>query len=250
VSVVSADELESIHDASLSVLEEIGMDVLLPEARNIYRDAGAELGEGTRVRFPRDLIMGAMAKAPATFTLHARNPEHDLHVGGDWMMFAQISSPPNCSDLDRGRRPGTQEDFRNFVKLTQTLNILHLFGGYPVEPVDIHPDIRHLECLRDFVVMADKPFHAYSLGWKRIHDGIEIARIGRGIDHAQLEREPSLITVINTSSPLRLDAPMAAGIIAMARVNQIVVLTPFTLAGAMAPARMNGVMMQAWLFSA
>ncbi|MFO1035430.1 MAG: trimethylamine methyltransferase family protein [Geminicoccaceae bacterium] len=243
-AVVSADELESIHEASLKVLEEIGMDVLLPEARKVYRDAGGEAGEGTRIRFPRELITDAVAKAPSTFKLHARNPAHDLEVGGDRMMFAQISSPPNCSDLDRGRRIGSQEDFRNFVKLTQTLNILHLFGGYPVEPVDIHPDIRHLECLRDFVVMADKPFHAYSLGWKRIYDGIEIARIGRGIDRAQLEREPSLITVINTSSPLRLDAPMAAGIMAMAAVNQIVVLTPFTLAGAMAPVTIAGAVVQ------
>src|SRR5262249_15305271 len=121
---------------------------------------------------------------------------------------------------------------------------MHLFAGYPVEPVDIHPNVRHLHCLRDYVVMTDKVFHAYSLGWGRIRDGIEIARIGRGISREQLEREPSLFTVINSSSPPRLEPPMAAGILEMARAGQVVVMTPFTLAGAMAPVTIAGALVQ------
>jgi trimethylamine--corrinoid protein Co-methyltransferase len=242
---VSEDELEAIHDASLQVLEEIGMDVLLPEARDILKAAGAEVEPGSpRVRMDRGLVMAAVGRAPERFRLHARNPAHDIEVGGDLVCFGQVSSAPNCSDLDRGRRPGSQADFRDLVRLTQSLNILHFIGGYPVEPVDLHPDIRHLECLRDFVTLSDKVFHAYSLGWKRIRDGIEIARIARGIDRARLEREPSLMTVINTSSPLRLDAPMAAGVIEMARAGQAVILTPFTLAGAMAPVTVAGAVVQ------
>jgi trimethylamine--corrinoid protein Co-methyltransferase len=242
---VSADELEAIHEASLTVLEEIGMDVLLPEARVLLKEAGAEVTEGSqRVRMDRALVLEAMATAPERFRLHARNPAHDLDIGGDHLCFGQISSPPNCSDLDRGRRPGSQADFRDFVRLTQSLNVLHFIGGYPVEPVDVHPNIRHLECLRDFITLSDKVFHAYSLGWGRIRDGIEIARIGRGISRDQLLREPSLLTVVNTSSPLRLDAPMAAGVIEMARAGQVVILTPFTLAGAMAPVTVAGALAQ------
>src|SRR5690606_1209162 len=113
-------------------------------------------------------------------------------------------------------------------------------GGYPVEPVDLHPSVRHLDCLADFVRLTDKVFHAYSLGRERNRDAIEIARIARGIDEEQLDREPSLFTIINSSSPLRLDAPMLQGIIEMASRNQVVVLTPFTLAGAMAPGPLAG----------
>ena len=130
------------------------------------------------------------------------------------------------------------------MRLIQTLNIVQIIGGYPVEPVDLHPNTRHLDCLRDFVTMTDKPFHAYSLGWGRIRDGIEITRIGRGIGREQLEAEPSLFTVINSSSPLRLDAPMAAGILEMARAGQAVIMTPFTLAGAMAPVTVAGALAQ------
>jgi trimethylamine--corrinoid protein Co-methyltransferase len=71
-----------------------------------------------------------------------------------------------------------------------------------------------------------------------------MVRIARGIDDETLEREPSLFTVINSSSPLRLDTPMLEGIIQMARRNQVVVMTPFTLAGAMAPVTLAGALAQ------
>lgn len=245
VELVSADELERVHDASLTILEEIGMDVLLPEAREIFRAAGAKVESGgQRVRADRCLILEAVAKAPERFTLHARNPAHDLEVGGDVLIFSQVASPPNCSDLERGRRPGNRADFQDLLRLAQAFNIVHLIGGYPVEPIDLHPDIRHLEALRDIYTLTDKVTHSYSLGWKRIRDGIEMARIARGVSREQLEREPSLVTVINTSSPLRLDAPMAAGIIEMAKAGQGVIITPFTLAGAMAPVTVAGALAQ------
>ena len=139
--------------------------------------------------------------------MHARNPARNLEVGGEWMMFSPVASPPNCSDLEGGRRPGNRADFRDFLKLGQFFNILHLTGGYTVEPIDIPPDIRHLEALRDIYTMTDKPTHSYSLGWGRIRDGIEMCRIARGIDRAQLEREPSLMTIINTSSPCAWTRP-------------------------------------------
>jgi trimethylamine--corrinoid protein Co-methyltransferase len=245
VELLSADQIEAIHEASMQVLEEIGIDVLLPEARELYRASGATVAGGSeRVRLDRGLVMQAAGHAPGRFTLHARNPLHNLEIGGDAVAFCSVASAPNCSDREGGRRPGSQVDFRNFVRLGQSLEIIHLFGGYPVEPVDVHPNIRHLECLRDFVTLSDKVFHAYSLGWGRIRDGIEIARIARGIDRDRFEAEPSLFTIINSSSPLRLDAPMAAGIMEMARAGQVVVMTPFTLAGAMAPVTIAGALVQ------
>ena len=243
VELVSADELESIHEAALTILEEIGMDVLLPEAREIYRAAGAQV-DGLRVRADRGLVLDAVGKAPERYRMHARNPDRTLEVGGDYMIFPPVASPPNSSDLERGRRPGNRADFRDFLKLGQYFNILHMTGGYTVEPIDIPPDIRHLEALRDIYTLTDKPTLSYSLGWGRIRDAIEMCRIARGIDRAQLEREPSLMTIINTSSPLRLDSPMAAGIIEMAKAGQIVCVTPFTLAGAMAPVTVAGAVAQ------
>jgi trimethylamine--corrinoid protein Co-methyltransferase len=243
--LISEDELESIHNASLRVLEEIGVDVLHEEARRIMKARGADVREGSeRVRFDRAMILELIAHCPSEFTLHARNPAHDVRFGGDNVVFAQVASAPNCSDLDRGRRPGNQVDYRNFLKLAQMHNVIHATGGYPVEPIDIHPSIRHLECIRDLAILTDKAFHIYSLGKERNLDGIEIARIARGISREQLEREPSVFTIINTNSPLKLDVPMMEGIIQMASAGQVVIVTPFTLSGAMAPVTIAGALVQ------
>jgi trimethylamine---corrinoid protein Co-methyltransferase len=244
-TIISEDELEAIHLASLRVLKEIGVDVLHDGAREIMKAHGADARPGSeRVRFDADLILDLIAHAPSEFTLHARNPEHNVRFGGDSLIFSQMASAPNCSDTDRGRRAGNHTDFRNFLKLGQMHNMMHVTGGYPVEPVDIHPSVRHLECLRDFALLTDKVFHCYSLGRERNLDGIEIARIARGVPMEQFVTEPSVTTIINTNSPLKLDIPMMEGIIQMSGAGQVVIVTPFTLAGAMAPVTVAGALVQ------
>lgn len=243
--VVSDDELEAIHLASLRVLSEIGMDVLHPGARQIMKEHGAEVREGTdRVRFDPDMILELIASAPSEFTLHARNPAHNLRFGGDNLIFAQMGSAPNCSDMDRGRLTGNRADFRNFIKLAQMHNVIACMGGYPVEPIDLHPAIRHLEALRDIALLSDKVLSIYSLGRERNLDGLEIARIALGLTQEQLVETPCSYTVINTNSPLKLDVPMLEGIIQMSGHGQLVIVTPFTLAGAMAPVTVAGALVQ------
>ncbi|MDH4988980.1 trimethylamine methyltransferase family protein [Aminobacter anthyllidis] len=243
--LISDDQLESIHLASLRVLKEIGVDVLHDEARRIMKAHGADVRDGSeRVRFDSDMILELISHAPAEFTLHARNPDHNVRFGGNNLVISQMASAPNCSDLDRGRRPGNQADYRNFLKLAQMHNILNTTGGYPVEPVDIHPSVRHLECIRDLATLTDKVFHIYSLGKERNVDGIEIARIARGISREQMIAEPSVYTIINTNSPLKLDVPMMEGIIQMSSMGQVVIVTPFTLSGAMAPVTIAGALVQ------
>ncbi|EKF60192.1 hypothetical protein QWE_08856 [Agrobacterium albertimagni AOL15] len=237
--------LDAMHEASLTILEEIGMDIMLPEARAIMKAHGADVTEGAdRVRFDRDLIMDMIAFAPREFQMFARNPERNVKMGGNNLVFAQIASAPFVADREGGRRAGNQEDFRKLVKLAQCYDVIHTTGGYPVEPIDIHASVRHLDCLSDMVKLTDKVFHCYSLGKQRNLDAIEIARIGRGVSMEQMESEPSLFTIINSSSPLRLDGPMLQGIIEMSSRGQVVVMTPFTLAGAMAPVTIAGAVVQ------
>ncbi len=243
--VLSADEIESIHEASITILERIGMEFLCPESRSIMREAGADVDEPSmRVRFPRELVEAKMAAAPAEFILHSWNPDHDVRIGGRWMTFATVASTPHYVDRHGVRRTGDREGFRDLLKLAQMLNSIHYIGGYPVEPVDLHASIRHLEASYDILTLTDKGIHCYSLGRQRNRDVLEMVRIARGIDAAQLDREPSVCTVVNTNSPLRLDVPMAQGMIEFALHNQVVVVTPFTLAGAMAPITLGGALAQ------
>ena len=245
IEVFSADQIEAIHDTSLRILEEIGMDFLHPEALDILKKAGAEVEPGTeRVRLDRGLVLEALAHAPSSFTLHARNPAHDLTMGGNVINFGTVGSAPNVSDLERGRRDGNFADYCDLLRLAQAFNIVHVISGYPVEPVDLPPETRHLDAVGAMITLTDKAFHAYSLGRVRILDGIEMTRIAHGLSEAELSARPSLFTIVNTSSPLRLDGPMIEGIIEMARRNQVVIITPFTLSGAMCPVTIAGALAQ------
>jgi len=243
--VLSADEVEAIHEASLTILERIGMKFIDGESRSIMREAGAEVDESThRVRFSRELVETSVAKAPSEFILHNWNPAHNMRIGGRWMTFGTVGSAPHYIDRNGVRRTGDREGFQDLLKLAQMLNIVHYIGGYPVEPVDLHHSIRHLEASYDILTLTDKGIHCYSLGRQRNRDVLEMVRIARGIDMETLDREPSVITVVNTNSPLTLDSPMAQGMIEFATHNQPVVVTPFTLAGAMAPITLAGAVAQ------
>ncbi|HEX4982226.1 MAG TPA: trimethylamine methyltransferase family protein [Ilumatobacteraceae bacterium] len=243
--VVSADELETIHHASLRILAEIGMDFLDPESRDLLSVAGATVEPGTsRVRFDPELVTDLIETCPSSFQMHSWNPDHTLTIGGDRFAFGSVGSPPNIVDLDGVRRPGDRAAFRDLLRLCQSFNVIHFVGGYPVEPIDLHHSVRHLEAAFDVLTLTDKLLHSYSLGRQRNRDVLEMARIARQVDEATLQREPSVFSVINSSSPLRLDLPMLQGIIEFSSRNQVIVMTPFTLSGAMAPITLAGAVAQ------
>jgi trimethylamine---corrinoid protein Co-methyltransferase len=243
MKLVSDDQLESIHLASLKVLSEIGMDFMLPEARDLLKKAGAKI-EGERARFDPSMIEELVAKAPSEFTVHARNPAWNMRIGDNTINFGTVGSPPNCHDVDAGRRTGSHADFKNFMKMAQHFNAIDFLSGYPVEPIDLHASVRHLHVLRDAATLTEKPFVIYSLGMDRINDGLEIARLARGVSVEQFDRETSVMTIVNTNSPLKLDNNMLMGIMELSRRNQMVCITPFTLAGAMAPVTVAGALVE------
>ena len=244
-NIVSDDEIEALHNKSLDVLEELGLNFLSDEAREILKNAGADVHPNDpRVRFDRGLIEASIKTVPKQFTGHARNPAHNLEYGGNYTGFCLVASPPNASDTDNGRRQGNFEDYCNFLRLGQSLNICHQVAGYPVEPTDIETPIRHLVAEQAMIKLTDKMGYGYCLNRQRIRDSIEMVRIGRGISTEQLLREPSIFTVVNANSPRQYDVAMLGGIIEMARMNQPVIVTPFTLAGAMAPVTVAGALVQ------
>ncbi len=245
VEMLDAGQLEAIHDASMRILEEIGLQIENDRAKALMRKHGATLDPKTgNVLMDRGMVLEHISTVPHEFTLHARNPLFNTVMGGNHISFSMVASAPNCSDLDRGRRTGNYEDFCNFLRLGQYFNMINPISGYPVEPVDLPPQTRHLDGYLAFIRLTEKSWHAYALGEGRIEDGLEMARIARGIDEETLKREPSLMTVVNTNSPLKVDDAMLQGLMLMAEYNQPVIVTPFTLAGAMSPVTLAGALAQ------
>ena len=236
----SEDHVASIHDTALRVLENLGIRVLNDEAFNIFKAGGADTdASNNMVKFDRGLINNALKDAPSEFTMCGRTPADDVIFGGRNTLFVSVGGPPHISDLDNGKRNGTLEDCRNIIKLSEHFDVMHLQSPN-VEPQDIPPQLRHLHTTESQLSLSRKPFFIFSRGSAQVRDSFELTRIAKGLTQKQFEAKTWTYTVINTNSPRQLDIPMCQGIIDFARAGQASVITPFTLAGAMAPVTMPG----------
>jgi hypothetical protein len=197
-----------------------------------------------QVRFDRGMIEELVAAAPAEFTLIARNPARNVEIGGRNAANSSVGGPAYSSDLDRGRRTGTYADQCDYLKLVQSLNVLHQEGGGPFEAQDLPAGTRHLDLYYAQITLLDKNWQPQGLGRDRANDALEMAAISLGKTREELVDLAVFTCVINTNSPLQLDVPMAEGLMVMAEHGQPTVITPFTLAGAMAPITLAGALAQ------
>jgi len=239
VCPLSADQVEHLHLSSLRLLADTGMRVLDATARRVYAQHGCRIDD-ERVRFDPEMITESIATAPSEFTLQARDPGKALVIGGDHVVFASVGGPAFVSDLQRGRRAGTLHEQHDFLRVVQALNVVHQEGGGPLEAMNLPSDTRHLDLLLAQARLLDKNWQGIALGRERAADSIDMAAIALGTDRDGLLTSPAVLTIINTNTPLTLDGPMSEGLIEYATAGQAVCITPFTLAGAMAPATLAG----------
>jgi len=238
------ESLQRIEDTAERILEEVGIDFRGGDARSIelWREAGAEV-DGERVRFPRGLVQQVLKSAPAQFVQHARNPERSVVIGGGNVVFAPAYGSPFVMDLDKGRRYGTIEDFRNFVKLAYAIPWLHHSGGTVCEPVDVPVNKRHLHMVYAHLRYSDKGMLGAVTVPERAEDSVAMARLVFGEDF--VDRNCVIMGNVNVNSPLVWDAAMTGAIRAYARANQGSIVVPFILGGAMGPVTTPGAIAQA-----
>ncbi len=241
--VLGEEGLSLIEQNADTILQEVGLEFRGdPEALQMFRDAGASV-TGERVRFPRGMCRQIVqATAPRQFTQYARNPERNVEIGGMHTVLAPNYGSPFVRDLDNGRRYGTIEDFRNFVKLAYVSPHLHHSGGTVCEPVDVPVNKRHLDMVYSHIKYSDKPFMGSVTAPQRARDTVSMARLTFG--DAYLEDHTVILSLINANSPLVWDSIMLGAARAYAEANQATLLTPFILAGAMAPVTAAGVCAQ------
>jgi trimethylamine--corrinoid protein Co-methyltransferase len=236
----SEDRIAAIHETALRVLEELGLKILLPQARALYRAAGAIVDEDSfMVRIGRDIVTAALASAPKSILAKAGSRARDLTLEPGALSFLAGAGAPNVTDLDRGRRPGTLAAFEDLTRLVQSFDVLHMQGPC-VEPQDIDARFRHYAINRGQLTLSDKLPFVFARGTPQCADGFEMIRLARGLSEDAFAADVHCYTVINTNSPRQLDIPMAQGIIDFARAGQLSIITPFCLAGAMAPVTVAG----------
>lgn len=241
--VLSEENLARIETAADRILAETGIEFRDdPVALDLWRRAGAQV-DGLRVRFEPGMLREVLASAPPVFTQHARNPANSVQVGGKSVVFAPAYGSPFVMDLDRGRRFGTLDDFRNFIRLAQSSPNLHHSGGTICEPTDVPVNKRHLDMVLAHIELSDRPFMGSVTAEERSEDSIEMARILFGAGF--VDQNCVILGNVNVNSPLVWDGTMTRSLRAYARANQAAVIVPFILGGAMGPVTSAGAIAQA-----
>ena len=227
------EQIERIHDASMRILEEVGVDFRDPVALADWRKAGARV-EGERVYLDRNLVMELIASIPSRITLHARNPERTVTLGEGRSIFVPMTGAPFIRDLDDVRRNGTLEDLGIFHKLSHMSPAIHSSAHVICEPMDVAVGHRHLWITYSSMKYSDKTFMGMSTSGENGEDVMEMVKILFGADF--VEEHPVVTANINGNSPLVWDETMLGAMRAFTRHNQPVLCSPFVLGGANTPA--------------
>jgi trimethylamine--corrinoid protein Co-methyltransferase len=228
----------------MQILENTGLRFLDKEALDLWTAAGAKVDHTAQHVWPdRGLILELIAKAPASFTFRARNPARDRFIGENAINFFPNAGMVVVRDLVRGRRPGTKEELATLCKLVQMTNVLHFAPIHAVVMHDVPVNERHLQLQWLGYTVCDKPMLGTSHGRIISQNVLDMARIIFG-DDLKPEAGPVTGGVINVNSPLVYDERMLGGLITFAKAGQIVVVTPFILAGAMSPVTMAAAIAQ------
>jgi trimethylamine--corrinoid protein Co-methyltransferase len=238
MSVFSDDEAANMHETALRTLEELGMRVLLPEARRIYAEAGARV-DGEMVHIGREIVEAALATAPRSIHCRAGAPDRDVVLELGAVAFQPGAGAPHATDLKRGRRPGSAADFREYTRIGHHFDVFQMMSP-SVEPQDVPTHLRHYFTTLCQMELTDKFPFLFARGTPQALDNFEMLRIARGLSEEEFRAGVHAYTIINTNSPRTLDIPMAQGLIDFARAGQLSIVTPFTLMGAMAPITVAG----------
>lgn len=241
LDILDEEQVERIHLASLRILEETGIEFQDDESLSLWSGAGAAVDRATqRVRLDRGLVLELIAKAPRSFTWRARNPAHDVSIGPGRIAFGPPGGMVYILDLDGARRSGTFADYEDLVRVAHESPALHFAAWEQVAALDVSVSIRHLHRLRAAIRLSDKPLMESAHGRVITADCLAMCRLVFG----DLDGAPVVGDVINISSPLRFDSRMLGGLITYARAGQVTFMTPFILAGAMAPITMAAALAQ------
>jgi len=239
MDVFSADEIHAMHEASLRALEELGVKVLLSEARKLFKQGGAKVDADDMVYIGREIVEAAVATAPKSITCRAGARDRDVLLELGTLNFQPGAGAPHATDLVRGRRPGSAKDYNELVQLTHHFDVLQMMPPL-VEPQDVPTHLRHYFTMESQLTLSDKFPFIFSRGTPQVSESFEMLRDFRGLSDAEFEAEPHAYTIINTNSPRTFDIPMAQGLVDFARAGQVSIVTPFTLMGAMAPITVAG----------
>ncbi|WP_373498487.1 trimethylamine methyltransferase family protein [Desulfococcus sp.] len=227
------DNTQKIHALAVRILEEAGIRLHHPDILDMVRDNGVRVEESTAF-FRPDQVMDWVKKAPASFTLYARNPVHDMVIGGDRVSCAPGYGCAAIYDASGNTRDACLADYIELAKLVHQSPHFHINGGILAQPSDVPADQSHLIMLYAAITHSDKCLMGIPGSSRQMQDIMEMAAILFGGESA-LREKPRILTMISTISPLQMDDMALSSILAAARYGQPLIISPAPAAGTTGP---------------
>ncbi|MBE0518920.1 MAG: trimethylamine methyltransferase family protein [Thermoplasmata archaeon] len=241
--ILSRDDLDKIHGATMEVLRRLGIKVLAPKALELFDHAGADVDRKTRiVKIPESLVKETIRKAPSGFKMYGRDPKYELDYSGNKVHFGVAGCAVRVQDLDGKIRPGTVADVENLARIADYLeNIHHIL--LTVTPCDVPDDVYHLHCINADWKNSVKTTDGFTWTARKAQETIDMAAILRG-SYEEVMKKPPLLGFTNPVSPMQLSKELIEGALVYAKYKQPMIFAPEALAGATAPSTLAGLITQ------
>ncbi|MGD8520573.1 MAG: trimethylamine methyltransferase family protein [Desulfobacterales bacterium] len=242
IHTFSHEELIKIHDASINLLETVGVRFDDDEAVNLFKSNGFKV-DGKTIFFTEKSIRRALDTAPSNFSLVARNPVKSVAIGGDDLALVPGYGASFIASSGGLQREATLEDYHKFCQLVQTSKVINVNGFLMVSPWDLQAETAHLEMLYANIVFCDKPFMGSPLSREAARDCINMLGVVWG-GLEKLKEMSVTVSLITPLSPFRYTAEMAGSIIELSRYNQACIFGALVMAGSSGPMSLAGLLAQ------
>jgi len=235
---LTPDGERAIHEASLTLLREVGIQVGHEGALELLDENGCDVDRDENlVTFPSSLVEDCIEMVPSSFTLHGRGEDRAVTVGEGSYATSPCGSAPNVLTYEEGRRQSTVADYEKLLKLTHVEDVMTTTGYNHVEPNDVAQEVKHYELLERSIKLSDKPLKGDTWGADRARASIEMAGIAN--EDPDLSK-PYVFATINSVSPRIWDTKMTGGLMEYAKHGQPALLSPAVMASASGPSTLAG----------
>ncbi|MDX2440852.1 MAG: trimethylamine methyltransferase family protein [Desulfobacterales bacterium] len=239
---ISSNMINKIHQASLRILEGTGVAFNDEQAIELFKKNGFKV-EGTTVFFQEQDVKNALETAPETFEIHARNPEHNLTIGGDDFVFLPAYGAPFIAEVDGRQRAGTMEDYNNFCKLVQTSTEIGMNAYLMIDPEDVAAKTQGLDMVLSNLLLCDKAFMGCQTDRRIAEDLIEMLAIAFcNRDKEKVKEKCYTVSLINVLTPLQFSDEMAGALMALSANGQAVIIANMVIGGTSGPVTLSGIL--------
>lgn len=239
LSMFTDEDLKRVHDYSLKLLEENGINIANERALALFREHGFKV-EGSQIYITQKQVEEALKTIPHHFVIHGRNSTRNLDLGGGDYGVCTPIGPVNVRTLDDGIRPGTLKDVENLAKIYQASDVINVNTNNGVEANDASEANRHLEVTRLVLKHTDKPMYTRLFDYQQMNEIMDMMEIVSG---EKLQKGGNIWLAPGSCpslSPMSYSREVADCIVALAERGQVVTLGSATSTGVTGPIQIFG----------